>query len=124
MKKSFACMVIMLFLVACNTSSHKGTVELTEALPDSEGEQLYLDMKCPACHGYQGFGDGFLSEGLFPKPTDFSSTEVMDSVTDDQLVTAIRKGKGIGMPAYPQFTDHQVKALVRHIRSLSHPPAN
>ena len=80
---------------------------------------MYLDMKCPACHGYQGMGDGFLSEGLFPKPVDFSSPTVMEPITDTQLTNAIQKGKGIGMPAYPLFTDHQTEALVLYIRSLS-----
>ena len=117
-------MAIVLFLAACNTSSQRDTVELSEVLPQSEGEQLYMDMKCPACHGYQGFGDGFLSEGLLPKPVDFSSAVVMEPITDDQLANAIQKGKGIGMPAYPLFTDSQVGELVRYIRSLSQPPAN
>lgn len=97
---------------------------MSEVLPQSEGEQLYMDMKCPACHGYQGLGDGFLSEGLLPKPVDFSSSEAMKPITDDQLANAIQKGKGIGMPAYPLFTDSQVGELVQYIRSLSQEPSN
>lgn len=124
MKKSFVCIAILLLIAACNTSSRKDAAQLSEALPQSEGEQLYMDMKCPACHGYQGFGDGFLSEGLLPKPVDFSSPGVMATITDDQLANAIQKGKGIGMPAYPLFTDSQVGALVRYIRSLSKEPLN
>jgi len=124
MKKSFVCIGLILLLAACNTSSKKNRTVVSEVLPETEGEQLYLDMKCPACHGYQGFGDGFLSEGLYPKPKDFSSAEVMGSITDTQLTKAIRKGKGVGMPGYPQFTDHQVNALVRYVRSLSQPPSH
>ncbi len=46
----------------------------------------------------------------------------MDSITDTQLKDVIRNGKGAGMPKYADFTDHQVDALVRYIRSLSQSP--
>lgn len=114
----------MLFLAACNTPAPKDSVVFSEALPESEGEQLYLDMKCPACHGYQGTGDGFLSAGLRSHPGDFSSAEAMAPIMDAQLQEAIKNGKGEGMPGYAQFTDHQVTKLVQYIRSLSQPPSN
>ncbi len=122
MKKSFACIAVLLFLAACDPSSQRDPVVFSETLPESEGEQLYLDMKCPTCHGYQGSGDGFLSAGLQPKPRDFSSVEAMDSITDTQLKEAVRNGKGAGMPKYADFTDHQVDVLVQYIRSLSQSP--
>ncbi len=124
MKKSMVWIVLIMILAACNTSPSKSPKVFPEPLPQSQGEQLYLDMKCPACHGYQGAGDGFLAEGLLPKPVDFSSAAAMQSIPDTELEKAIRRGKGIGMPAYPQFTSSQVGALVRYIRSLSQPPAN
>ena len=123
MKKSFACIALLMFLAACNNHSQKDTVVFSEPLPESEGELLYLDMKCPTCHGYQGAGDGFLAEGLLPKPVDFTSSVVMKPITDDQLASAIQKGKGIGMPAYPQFTNSQVDQIVQYIRSLSQEPS-
>jgi cytochrome c1 len=122
MKKSFACIVVLMFLAACNDHSQRDTVVFSEPLPESEGELLYLDMKCPTCHGHQGSGDGFLSAGLKSTPIDFSSAETMGLVTDAQLADVIRKGKGAGMPSYAQFTDHQVEALVQYIRSLSQAP--
>jgi len=124
MKKSFVCIAILLFLAACDTSSQRDPAVFSEALPESEGELLYLDMKCPTCHGYQGSGDGFLSAGLNPKPSDFSSPEAMSQVSDAQIKNTIRNGKSSGMPSYAQFTDQQVEALVRHIRSLSQAPAS
>ena len=124
MKKSFVCIMVLLFLAACNSSSHRHPVVFSEPLPGSEGEQLYLDMKCPTCHGYQGSGDGFFSGGLQPKSVDFSSAEVMGPIPDARLIDAIRNGKGASMPSYAQFTDHQVTELVRYIRSLSQPHSN
>ncbi len=124
MRKEMVCIAIMLFLAACDAPSQRDPVVFFEALPESEGEQLYLDMKCPTCHGHQGSGDGFFSNGLQPQPGDFSSAEVMGAIPDAQLKDAIRNGKGGVMPSYAQFTDHQVGELVRYIRSLSQPPSN
>lgn len=124
MKKLFVWIALILFLGACNDSSQRDPVVFSEPLPESEGELLYLDMKCPSCHGHQGSGDGFLSAGLQPKPTDFSSAEIMGEIPDAQLKEAIKNGKGKGMPRFAGFTDHQLEALVRYIRSLSQPPSN
>jgi len=122
MKKLCVCIGMMLFLAACGTSSQRDSVVFSEPLPESEGEQLYLDMKCPTCHGFQGSGGGFFSAGLQPKPVDFSSAEAMGSITDAQLKEAIRNGKGAGMPSNSRLTGHQVSELVRYIRSLSQSP--
>jgi mono/diheme cytochrome c family protein len=122
MKKLFLFLAVLLFLAACSNPSQKEPVVYSEALPDSEGEQLYLDMKCPACHGFHGSGGGFFSLGLEPKPADFTSPEAMGSITDAHLEESIRNGKGGGMPSNRRLTDHQVSELVRYIRSLSHSP--
>ncbi len=122
MKKCIVWAVALLFVAACNSSAPKDSAVFSESLPESEGEQLYLDMRCPTCHGYQGAGDGFLAAGLQSKPVDFSSAEAMEAIPDDQLKAAIREGTGPGMPKYADFTDHQVEALLQYIRSLSHSP--
>ncbi len=126
MNKVMVCIAVMLFLTACNSSVPvpKTNVAFSEPLPESEGELLYLDMKCPACHGYQGTGDGFFSGGLQSKSVDFTSAKAMEAITDAQLQDAIRNGKGGVMPGYAQFTDHQITELVRYIRSLPQSPHN
>jgi mono/diheme cytochrome c family protein len=122
MKKVIICITVILFISACNSSAPRTNVAFSEPLPESEGELLYLDMKCPTCHGYQGSGDGFFSGGLQLKSVDFTSAEAMEAITDTQLQDAIRNGKGGVMPSYAQFTDHQVTELVRYIRSLPQSP--
>jgi len=122
MKNIMVSIAVILILSACNSSAPKTNIVFSEPLPESEGELLYLDMKCPTCHGYQGAGDGFFSGGLKPKSVDFSSAEAMGAITDTQLQDAIRNGKGAGMPSYAQFTGHQVTELVRYIRSLPQSP--
>lgn len=120
MKRLMVSITVLLFLAACNSTVPvpQANVAFSEPLPESEGELLYLDMKCPTCHGYQGSGDGFFSGGLQSKSVDFTSAEAMEAITDTQLQDAIRNGKGGGMPSYKQFTDHQITELVRYIRSL------
>jgi high-affinity iron transporter len=119
MKKIILCVAVMVLLEACAKQEVRDHRSLPEPLPESSGELLYLDAKCPVCHGYQGVGDGFLAEGLDPRPVDFTSLEAMSQVSDAQMESAIRRGKGSSMPAYG-FTDRQVSDLVEYIRSLSH----
>jgi len=118
MKKIVLGMAVMVFFGACAKKEVRDHRALPEPLPESSGELLYLDAKCPVCHGYQGSGDGFLSAGLEPKPADFTSPEAMSQVSDTQMENAIRRGKGSSMPAYG-FTDRQISDLVKYIRSLS-----
>lgn len=119
MKKIILCIALVGILAACDSPEPKKYSELPEPLPESEGELLFLESKCPVCHGYQGAGNGFLSAGLKPSPKDFSSAEVMSEISDPQLQAAIRNGKSSAMPAYAQFTDGQLAKLTRYIRSLS-----
>lgn len=119
MKKIILCMVVVGILAACDAPAPKNYSELPEPLPESEGELLFLESKCPVCHGYQGTGSGFLSAGLKPQPVDFSSADAMAEISDTQLQAAIRNGKNSAMPAYVQFTDGQLTELTRYIRSLS-----
>lgn len=95
---------------------------LPEALPQSSGELLFVDVQCTVCHGHQGGGNGFLAEGLATPPPDFTSKTVMNAKSDADLSSAIREGKGQVMPAYPRLTNQQVADLVRYIRGLSKTP--
>ena len=64
MKKPF--ILELGFFAACQSPVQETDVWFSEPLPESEGELLYLGMKCPVGHGFQGAGDGFLVEGLNP----------------------------------------------------------
>ena len=119
MKKILLCILVVGMLAACDSPEPKKYSELPEPLPESQGELLFLDLKCPVCHGYQGTGNGFLSAGLKPQPVGFSSAEVMAEISDAQLMAAIRNGKTSAMPSYAQFTDDQLAELTRYIRALS-----
>lgn len=83
--------------------------------------QRYYDLYCVSCHGKTGKGDGFMVSLLDIKPADHTNTERMDRLTNQQMATMIKNGKGY-MPAWKGILDeHDIEELVTYIRLLSHP---
>ena len=71
--------------------------------------------KCAACHGATGAGDTTMGKNL--KIRDLGSADVQKQ-SDEELTTAIGKGKG-KMPAYDgKLSKDQISDLVKHIRTL------
>lgn len=90
--------------------------------------QILFEHYCAVCHGAGGAGDGFNAYNLQPaRPQDFTDTEAMKKLTDQDLLTAIKKGgKAMGrsalMPAWGgTLNDRQVRYLIRYLRTLSAP---
>lgn len=78
-----------------------------------DGAKLFAQ-RCAACHGAQGKGGVGVPLALH---------DFLDSVSDDYLRKTIRLGRpGRVMPAFKQFSDAEVDAIVRYIRGLSHTP--
>lgn len=81
-------------------------------------------MRCAACHGESGKGDGPGAAALNPKPRDYTNTEWQASVTDEQLKkTILYGGAAVGKsPAMPASTDldgkPELDLLVQYIRSF------
>lgn len=90
---------------------------------DSGGATLYARF-CTGCHGPQGRGDGPNAKSLPVPPARHASREAMSVRPDDSLYDTIAGGGAImnrspRMPAYgTTLTPAQIRALVRHIRSL------
>jgi cytochrome c6 len=71
--------------------------------------------KCAACHGATGAGDTTMGKNL--KIKDLGSADVQKQ-SDEELNTAITKGKG-KMPAYDgKLSKDQIGDLVKFIRTL------
>lgn len=91
-----------------------GTVEL-------DGAKIYAE-KCSVCHGPGGKGDGPGGAALNPKPRDHTDGKYMNAKTDEELLEVIHNGKG-NMPAWKSvLTDEQIKAVLKHVRTLAVPP--
>lgn len=116
------CSIFLLFLVFTDPSTYpfyRVYSELPRPLPTSKGELIYQEAQCALCHGELGDGEGFLANGLEPRPRDFTSLEQMIHVPDMQMISAIRDGvEGTAMPAHPDFSDVQILDLLSYLRSL------
>ena len=118
--KTILVILIMFFAINANalTTYKGGTTTLPEPLPESAGQLIYEEMGCAICHGYQGGGDGFLSEGLNPKPRDFTSFEQMARLPDMIMIESIRNGiPHTAMPA-SDLTDNQILDVISYIKTF------
>jgi cytochrome c5 len=112
--------VLLVVLFTTNAYANIRTFgNLPEAVPTTNGEAIFQDMKCVMCHGYSGNGDGLLSKGLDPKPRNFTSWDQMLSKTDIELYDSIKNGiEGSAMPAFSYLTDSQIEDLIGYVRSF------
>jgi mono/diheme cytochrome c family protein len=81
------------------------------------GQQSY-QQQCLVCHGAEGKGDGPVAAALKPPPANFTNFERMDSLTNEDLLETISKGKG-SMPGFAGvLKPEDMTAVVEYIRSL------
>ena len=95
----------------------------TTANANWTGATLYARY-CTGCHGQRGRGDGPNATSLPVPPARHASRDAMSARPDDALYDTISGGGAImnrspRMPAYgTTLSPAQIRALVRHIRSL------
>lgn len=84
---------------------------VVNAAPD--GKALF-NKHCSACHGTEGKGGVGVPLSL---------PSFINSISDEYLKRTIRVGRpGRIMPAFPQLSDAQIKAVVSHVRSWTDAP--
>ena len=132
LKLSITFIALAIFIVACgqaaNTPVANNTVPkanqntvtatpATVAVADS-GKDLY-SKNCMICHKENGTGGKITIEGKSIDPNDLT-TDKMKAKTDEKLYGYIIDGApDDGMPAFKgKLTDEQIKAVVKHVRSL------
>ena len=104
-----------------------GTPFLGRAQSAAEGQKLYMTY-CSSCHGDKGRGDGAAGKALPIKPADHTDGNLMNSFSDDFLMTIISKGgpavgKSSFMPAWGGvLKDNQLQDLLAYLRSIANPP--
>jgi mono/diheme cytochrome c family protein len=90
-----------------------------------DGRALFA-AHCAVCHGDTGKGDGPGAKVVRQPMTDFTNPAAMANRDDRFLAEIIQKGgsqfgRSNAMPAWGmKFSDEEIRALVRHIRSLAH----
>ena len=119
-KVLFSLLFVLCFAIQAQalTTVKGGVNVLPEPLPESPGQLIYEEMGCPICHGHQGGGDGFMSEGLTPKPRNFTDFKVMSRLSDMTMAHSIKNGiPGTGMPAW-NLTDQQINDVISYIKTF------
>lgn len=88
------------------------------------GKKAY-DSNCAGCHGETGKGDGKKADKLDPRPTDLTSAEFQDSVTDQYILWRIKTGAktyaGEGtskMKSVSAAGDERLWQFTAYVRSL------
>ena len=115
--KNIVC-ILSLFFILTGFTSYRGYQNFPEPLPTTEGQLIYEEMGCAMCHGHQGMGDGFLAEGLDPKPRDFTSYEEMNRVPYQSMYSAIYNGiPRSGMPSF-NLSDKQIDNVISYVKTF------
>ncbi len=130
----FACLGVAACVAGCERTP---SVELREWTPaDHDGEkkaapgakqgargqagsgpalgEVAWGQQCATCHGPQGRGDG--PQGPMFKAPDLSRSDWQARVSDDQVASTIRNGKG-RMPKF-DLPDDVIRQLVQKVRSF------
>ena len=86
------------------------------ATESTQNAEQIFNTVCARCHGADGKGG--IAAGDAAAPRNFCDSVFQASRSDDDLKEVIRKGKG-GMPAFGNlFSDSDLAALVRKLRTF------
>ena len=87
--------------------------------PPVDASALY-SQACAKCHATDGTG-GLPMAVNGPRPTDFTNAEWQRSRSDEEVVQAIRHGRGAMPPFHDVLTSPQIDALGTYVRTLRRP---
>jgi cytochrome c oxidase cbb3-type subunit 3 len=81
------------------------------------GREIFR-LSCVACHGAMGDGSGVLAKILNAKMINYQD-KPLTSITDDELLKIIGKGKGEFMPAWEgTLASEEIRDVAAYVRSL------
>jgi len=93
-----------------------------------KGKAKYVEnMRCSACHGDTGLGNGPAAVALNPKPRNFQDGAYMNPKPDEQLFKVIKQGgpaaglSPLMAPFGSQLSDKEIWDVIAFIRSLAVP---
>ncbi len=87
---------------------------------DTRRGRITYKSACVSCHGKTGAGRGILAH-LFGIPMlDFTESENMKQIGDEELINMIREGKGDYMPSWKgSLTDVEITDVASYVRMLA-----
>jgi mono/diheme cytochrome c family protein len=79
-----------------------------------DGQKIF-SVKCAACHGETGKGDGPLAKNFDPKPRDLCLPEFWQGDVDKKISDSVIKGKGQMVPI--KLSPEELKAVIAYMKS-------
>jgi cbb3-type cytochrome c oxidase subunit III len=87
---------------------------------DTRRGRVIFKSACVACHGKDGTGRGVLAHLIQIAMIDFTRSENMKDMSDEELVNLIREGKGDYMPSWKgTLSDDEITDVASYIRLLA-----
>lgn len=92
---------------------------LASADARARGRKIFMQ-NCAICHGERADGHGVRSEGLNPKPVDFTSPAWRATATPRHTFYVIQTGvPGTAMPSWNTFSSEETWELVSYVLSVA-----
>jgi len=87
---------------------------------DTRRGRVVYKRACTACHGKRGTGRGVLAHLIGISMMDFTTSENVKQMSDEELMNMIRDGKGDYMPSWKGFlNDDEIADVASYLRLLS-----
>jgi cbb3-type cytochrome c oxidase subunit III len=87
---------------------------------DTRRGRVIFKSACVACHGKDGTGRGILAHLIQIAMIDFTVSENMKGMSDEELVKLIREGKGDYMPSWKgALSDDEITDVASYVRLLA-----
>jgi len=87
---------------------------------DTRRGRVVYKRACTACHGKRGTGRGVLAHLFGISMMDFTTSENVKQMSDEELMNTIRDGKGDYMPSWKGFlNDDEIADVASYLRLLS-----
>lgn len=87
---------------------------------DTRRGRAIFKRACVACHGKIGTGEGLLAHLIRIPMMDFTESETMNDLSDENLLSMIRDGKGDYMPSWKGIlSDSEIVDVASYVRMLA-----
>ena len=87
---------------------------------DTRRGRVIFKRACVACHGQIGTGRGLLAHLIQIPMMDFTKSENMKKMTDEDLLKIIREGEGDYMPSWKgSLSDNEIADVASYVRMLA-----
>ena len=109
-----------LFAISCLSAAAQSTIPVKITAESQSTARKIYGRDCSICHNDNGDGKTDIAKGMGLTLPDYSDPKVLANVSDQELFSAIRSGKGDKMPPEDagRANDAEVWNLVVYVRKL------